>query len=326
VRCEAGAVTRYIIRRILWGILLLIVVAALTFIFFRVFPTGNPALLRAGRDPQPKHVKEIERVLGLGKPLVVQFWDYMKQVFLHFNFGFSYYNEESVRQLIVERLPATISLTVGAAVLWVVSGLSVGIISALKRHSFLDRASMGTALVLISAPEFWLGLVLLLLFSEEIGKFPILPGAGSYVPISTDPWKWFTSLILPWIALAAGGAAVYARLMRGSLMETMGEDFIRTARAKGLPERQVVRQGVRSSINPLVTLLPLEIGVLLGGAVLIEKVFNIPGVGQLAYQSISDADFSVIEGTVLLAAFFIIVANIVVDILYAYMDPRVRFS
>jgi peptide/nickel transport system permease protein len=319
-------VTRYIIRRILWGILLLIVVSALTFIFFRVFPTGNPALLRAGRDPQPKHVKEIEHVLGLGKPLVVQFWDYMKQVFFHFNFGFSYYNEESVRQLIVERLPATISLTVGAAVLWVVSGLTVGIISALKRHSFLDRASMGTALVLISAPEFWLGLVLLLLFSEEIGKFPILPGAGSYVPISTDPWKWFTSLILPWIALAAGGAAVYARLMRGSLMETMGEDFIRTARAKGLPERQVVRQGVRSSINPLVTLLPLEIGVLLGGAVLIEKVFNIPGVGQLAYQSIADADFSVIEGTVLLAAFFIIVANIVVDILYAYMDPRVRFS
>jgi peptide/nickel transport system permease protein len=319
-------VTRYIIRRILWGILLLIVVSALTFVFFRVFPTGNPALLRAGRDPQPKHIKEIEEVLGLGKPLIVQFADYMKEVFLHFNFGYSYYNQESVRALIVERLPATISLTVGAGVLWIVFGLSTGIISALRRHTWMDRAAMGTALVLISAPEFWLGLILLLLFSEDIGKIPILPGAGSYVPISQDPWKWFTSLILPWIALAAGGAAVYARLMRSSLLETMNEDYIRTARAKGLRERRVVRQGVRSSINPIVTLLPLELGVLLGGAVLIETVFNIPGVGRLAYQSISDADFSVIEGTVLLAAMFIIIANIVVDILYAYLDPRVRFS
>jgi peptide/nickel transport system permease protein len=319
-------VTRYIVRRILWGILMLIVVSALTFIFFRVFPTGNPALLRAGRDPQPRHVKEIEEVLGLGKPLTVQFWDYMKEVLLHFNFGYSYYNQESVRALIAERLPATISLTVGAAVLWLVAGLSVGIISALRRHTWMDRTAMGGALVLISAPEFWLGLILLFLFAEDIGKFPILPGAGSYVPISQDPWKWFTSLIMPWFALAAGGAAVYARLMRSSLLETMDQDFIRTDRAKGLPERTVVRHGVRSSINPIVTLLPLEIGVLLGGAVLIETVFNIPGVGRLAYQSISDADFSVIEGTILLAAMFIIVANIVVDILYAYLDPRVRFS
>jgi peptide/nickel transport system permease protein len=318
--------TRYIIRRLLWGMLMLIVVSAITFLFFRIFPTGNPALLRAGRDPQPKHIKEIEKVLGLGKPLLAQFGQYMREVFLHFNFGYSYYNQESVRALIAERLPATISLTVGAGVLWLVAGLPVGIISALRRHTWLDRASMGTALVLISAPEFWLGLILLFLFSEDIGKFPILPGAGSYVPLSQDPVKWFTSLILPWIALAAGGMAVYARLMRGSLLESMNEDYIRTARAKGLRERHVVRQGVRSSINPIVTLLPLEIGVLLGGAILIETVFNIPGVGRLAYQSITDADFSVIEGTVLLAAMFIIVANIVVDILYAYLDPRVRFS
>lgn len=317
---------RYIVRRILWGILLLVIVCALTFVFFRVFPTANPALLRAGRDPQPKHVKEIEEVLGLGKPLIVQFWNYMKEVLFHFNLGYSYYNDESVKQLIAERLPATISLAVGAAVLWIVAGLSVGIISALRRHSLLDRTSMGTALVLISAPEFWLGLILLLVFSQDIGKIPILPGAGTYVGITVDPWKWFTSLIMPWIALAAGGAAVYARLMRGSMLETMSEDYIRTARAKGLPERRVVRHGVRSSLNPIVSLLPLEVGVLLGGAVLIETVFNIPGVGRLAYESIGDSDFSVIEGTVLLAAMFIIIANIVVDILYAYLDPRVRFS
>jgi peptide/nickel transport system permease protein len=317
---------RYIIRRLLWGVLLLVVVCALTFLIFRILPTANPAILRAGRDPQPKLVKEIEGVLGLDKPLIVQFWDYPKEVFLHFDLGYSYYSQESVRSLIAERLPATLSLTIGAAVLWIVAGLSVGIVSALRRHSLLDRAAMGSALVLISAPEFWLGLIMLFLFASDIGKFKIFPGAGSYVGLTSDPWKWFTSLIMPWIVLAASSAAVFARLMRGSLSETMREDYIRTARAKGLTERRVVRQGVRAAINPIVTLFGLEVGVLLGGAVLVETVFNIPGIGRLAYQSIQSSDFPVIQGTVLLAALFIIVANIVVDVAYAYLDPRVRYS
>jgi peptide/nickel transport system permease protein len=318
--------TAYVIRRILWGILLLIIVCALTFVFFRIIPTGNPALLRAGRDPQPKLVAEIERVLGLNKSLPVQFWDYLKEIFLHFNFGYSYYSQESVVNLIRERLPATLSLTIGAAVMWVIGGLSVGIISALRRHSWLDRGAMGTALVLVSAPEFWLGLIFLFLFADDIGKFKLLPGAGSYVGLTSDPWRWFTSLLMPWFVLAASSAAIFARLVRGSLIETMHEDFIRTARAKGLPERSVVRQGVRAAINPSVTLFALEIGVLLGGAVLIETVFNIPGVGRLSYNSIINSDFSVIQGTVLLAAMFIIVANIFADIAYAYLDPRVRYS
>jgi len=318
--------TAYVIRRVIWGIALLIIVCALTFVLFRILPTGNPAVLRAGRDPQPHLIKEIERVLGLDKSLPVQFWDYLKGVFFHFNFGYSYYSQQSVISLIGERLPATISLTLGAAVVWMVSGLTVGIISALKRQSFWDRAGMGSALVLISAPEFWLGLLALLLFSSDIGKIKIFPGAGSYVPISQDPWKWFTSLIMPWCVLAAGSAAVFARLMRGSMIETMDEDYIRTARAKGLRDHAVTRQGVRSSINPIVTLLALEVGVLLGGAVLIEYVFNIPGVGLLAYHSIVQSDFEVIQGTVLLASMFIIVANIAADIGYAYLDPRVRYS
>ncbi len=318
--------TAYIVRRVLWGIALLVIVCALTFVLFRVFPTGNPAVLRAGRDPNPRLIVEIERVLGLDKPLIVQFWDYLKSVLLHFDLGYSYYSGESVRSLIAERLPATISLTVGAAVLWMIGGLGVGILSALRRHSLLDRAAMGTALVLVSAPEFWLGLVALFLFAQDIGRWKILPGAGSYVPITSDPWKWFTSLILPWFVLASGAAAVFARLMRGSLIETMDEDYIRTARAKGLRERRVVRHGVRSSINPIVTLLGLEIGSLLGGALLLEVVFDIPGVGNLAYSAILKSDFSVIQGTVLLAAMFVIVANIVVDIGYAYLDPRVRYS
>jgi peptide/nickel transport system permease protein len=306
--------------------LMLIIVCALTFILFRVLPTGNPAVLRAGRDPQPKLVKEIEGVLGLNKPLYVQFWEYLKHIFFHFNFGYSFYSQESVLSLIKERLPATISLTIGAAVLWVIAGVGVGIISAIKRHTFLDRFAMGSALVAVSAPSFWLGLLALFFFASDIGKLKILPGAGSYVGLTYDPWKWFTSLIMPWLVLAASSAAIFARLMRGNLLEVMDEDYIRTARAKGLPERKVLRQGVRSSINPIVTLLGLEIGILLGGAVLVETVFNIPGVGRLAYVSIINADFSVIQGTVLLAAMFIIVANIVVDVLYAYLDPRVRYS
>jgi peptide/nickel transport system permease protein len=318
--------TRYVIRRVLWGILALIIVSALTFVFFRVFPTGNPAVLRAGRDPQPHLIKEIERVLGLNHSLPVQFWDYMKEVFLHFNFGYSYYNSEAVRSLVFERLPATLSLMVGAAVLWALFGLSIGIVSALRRHSLLDRFSLGTSLVLISAPEFWLGLVALLLFAKDIGKFPILPGAGTYVGLTSNPGKWFTSMLMPWFVLASTGMAIYARLMRGSLIETMKEDYIRTARAEGLPERSVVRHGVRSAINPIITLLPLELGLLVGGAVLIETVFNIPGIGRLSYNAIVQADFSVVQGTILIAAFFIIVANILVDIFYAYFDPRVRFS
>jgi peptide/nickel transport system permease protein len=318
--------TAYVIRRVLWGVALLVIVCALTFILFRILPTGNPAVLRAGRDPQPHLIKEIERVLGLNKSLPVQFGDYLKNIFLHFNFGYSYYSQESVVTLIKERIPATVSLAVGAAVIWVVAGLSVGIISALKPRSLWDRTAMGTALVLISAPEFWLALIALLLFSEDIGKFKILPGAGSYTPISQDPWKWFTALIMPWFVLAAGSAAVFARLMRGSLIETMKEDYIRTARAKGLNERLVVRQGVRAAINPIVTLLALEIGVLLGGAILVETVFNIPGVGRLAYDAIVHSDFEVIQGTVLLASMFIIIANIVADIVYAYLDPRVRYA
>jgi peptide/nickel transport system permease protein len=315
-----------VIRRLLWGFLLLLLVAALTFVLFRVIPTGNPAVLRAGRDPQPHLIKEIERVLGLNKSLPAQFWQFLKEVFLHFNFGYSYYNSESVTALIRERLPATLSLTVGAAFLWVIGGLTVGIISALRRHSWIDRLSMGGALVVLSAPEFWLGLIFLFLFANDIGKLKILPGSGSYVGLTSDPGKWFTSLIMPWIVLASGSAAVFARLVRGSLIETMGEDYIRTARAKGLAEKSVVRQGVRSAINPAVTLLALEVGVLLGGAVLVETVFNIPGVGVLSYKAIQTADFSVIQGTVLLASMFIIVANIVADIAYAYVDPRVRYG
>jgi len=246
---------------------------------------------------------------------------------LHGDFGRSYQNNIQVRQQIFDRLPATISLTVGAAVVWLVVGITVGTISAVKSRSAIDRIAMGGALIGISAPVYWLGLVSLYLFSNDIGVIKIFPGSGSYVPLSQDPTKWFTSLILPWLVLAAAFAAFYARLLRSNLVEVMGEDYIRTARAKGLTERRVVlRHGIRSAITPIVTAAGLDIGILLGGAILTESVFNIPGIGRLAYESIQNSDLPMIQGTVLLGAFFIILANLVVDIGYAFIDPRVRYS
>jgi peptide/nickel transport system permease protein len=319
--------TRYIIRRLLWGVLLLIIVSALLFVIFRILPTADPATLRAGRLQNPKVIAAIRADLGLDKPLITQFWIYMKGIVLHFNLGFSYYSSASVKSLIFDRLPATISLVLGGAVIWLFSGLAIGIVSALRPRSRLDRASMGGALVLVSAPEYWLGLILLYAFAADIGQVRIFPGANSYVGLTSDPVKWFTSLILPWLVVAAGNAAIYARLIRGSLIEVLSEDYIRTARAKGLSERRVVlRHGVRSAINPILTILGLDIGVLLGSSVLVETVFDIPGIGRLNYDAITHSDFPIVQGTVLFAALFIILANIVVDIVYAYLDPRVRYS
>ncbi len=319
--------TRYVLRRVLWGVLLLVIVSALTFVLFRILPTAEPARLRAGHNASPRVIAALRSDLGLNKPLYTQFWLYMRGLFLHGDLGYSYYSGASVRSLIFNRLPATLSLTVGSAIIWMALGLPIGIVSALRRRTRADRVSMGAALLFISAPEYWLGLIVLYLFAADIGQIKVFPGADSYAGLTADPWKWFSSLILPWLVLAAGFAAVYARLMRGSLIETMSQDYIRTARAKGLPERQVVlRHGVRAAITPILTVFALDIGVLLGGAVLVETVFQIPGIGRLNYVAITQGDFPIIQGTVLLAAVFIIVANILVDIAYAYVDPRVRYS
>lgn len=320
---------RYIIRRLLWGIVLLLAVIAITFVLFFLVPTVDPAALRAGHNSSPRIIAEIRHSLGTDKPFYVQFWRYLKQLVLHFNLGYSYYSGAPVKSLILDRLPATISLTFGAVVVWLLTGIPVGIISAIKRRSVLDRASMGGALTFVSAPVYWLGLLVLFAFASDIGRFPIsfLHGAGSYVGITVSLSGWFQSLLMPWFVLAATSAAIYARLLRGSLVEVMGEDYIRTARAKGLPERRVVfKHGVRSAITPLVTVLGLDIATLLGGAVLTESVFDIPGIGRLNFDAIGHADFPIIQGTILLASLFIIVANIIVDVAYAYLDPRVRYT
>jgi peptide/nickel transport system permease protein len=319
-------VLRFIIRRLLWMGVLLLIISAITFLIFYALPSTDPAQLRAGRSGSPELIASIRHNLGLDKPIYVQYYRYVKGIVLHFDFGFSYQTDAPVRQQIIDRLPATISLTVGAVVLWLTLAFPVGIISAVKRRSFIDRAAMGGALLAISAPVYWLGLVALYLFSNDIGQFKIFDGAGTYVPISQNAGTWFSSLLLPWMVLAASFAAFYARLLRSSLTEVLHEDYIRTARAKGLSERTVIlRHGVRAAILPLVTVLGLDIGILLGGAILTESVFNIPGIGRLAYDAIKASDYATIQGTVLFGAFFIIVANLIVDIAYAAVDPRVRY-
>jgi peptide/nickel transport system permease protein len=318
---------RYIIRRLLWVIVLLLVVSFVTFVIFYLFPSADPAVLRAGKSPNVALIKQIRHTLGLDKPFYVQYWRYIKNVILHFNFGYSYQFGQPVKSLIFNRLPATISLTVGAVIVWLLIGLPIGMISAIKRRSILDRFTMTGSLVAISAPSYWLGLIALLLFSNDIGDFKIFDGAGTYTGLTADPGRWFGSLILPWFTLAAAFAAFYARLLRSTLIETMSEDYIRTARAKGLSERRVIfRHGVRSAITPVVTVLGLDVGLLLAGTVLVEKVFNIPGVGRLAYEGIENADLPIVQGTVLLGAFFIVIANLIVDIAYAFLDPRVRYT
>jgi peptide/nickel transport system permease protein len=316
----------YIIRRLLWVVVLLVVVSALTFVIFNVFPSADPAQLRAGRQASPEVVESIRQRYGLDDPKPVQFARYIRDLATHFDLGTSISTDVPVREEIFDRLPATISLTGGAVVVWLMVGIPIGIISAIRSRSWLDRLSMGAALLAISAPVYWLGLVMLYLFSDDIGTLlPVFKGAGSYTPLTEDPAAWFAALLLPWMVLAATFAAFYSRLLRANLLEVMSEDYIRTARAKGLTERRVVmRHGVRSAITPIVTILGLDIGLLLGGAVLTESVFNIPGIGGLAYDAILQADLPVIQGTVLFAAFFIIIANLIVDVLYAILDPRVR--
>jgi peptide/nickel transport system permease protein len=318
---------RYIIRRLLWVIVLLFAVSLLTFVIFYTFPSTDPAALRAGRNASPAVIAEIRHTLGLDRSVFWQYGHYMKRLLFHLDFGFSYQNDAPVKSQIIDRLPATISLALGAAIIWLVSGIGIGIISAVKSRTLLDRVTMGGALLAISAPVYWLGLVCLYLFSKDIGKIHIFDGANSYTGITNSFTHWFGALLLPWLVLAASFAAFYARLLRANLIEVMGEDYIRTARAKGLPERRVVlKHGVRSAITPIVTAAGLDIGILLGGAILTESVFNIPGVGRLAYDAIIHSDLPMIQGTVLFGAFFIVLANLIVDVGYAFLDPRVRYS
>jgi peptide/nickel transport system permease protein len=317
----------FIVRRLLWSVVLLLVVSFITFVVFTLLPSADPALLRAGRNPSPDVVAAIRKNLGLDKPWYAQFGIYIRNLALHFDFGYSYQNNVAVRTTIFDRLPATASLAIGGAVVWLLVGIPIGIVSAVKRGTMLDRVAMSGALIAISAPAYWLGLVVIYLFSKDLGKVaPIFDGSGQYTPITQDPLAWASALVLPWIVLATAFSAVYARFLRANLLDVLGEDYIRTARAKGLAERRVVlKHGVRSAITPTVTMFGLDLGILFGGAILVEAVFNIPGIGRLAFDSIQKSDLPMVQGTVLIGALAIVLMNLIVDVVYAFLDPRVRY-
>jgi peptide/nickel transport system permease protein len=332
----------FIIRRLILTVFLLLLVSAITFAIFFLVPrlagqtSYELAAQYVGRNPIPSAIKAVEIKLGLNAPVYLQYGRFIKGIVfgVHYNngpdvsycpfpcFGYSFRNQEPVWPQLISDAPVTLSLAIGASVLWLIGGVSIGVLSALRRGSIFDRFSMGIALAGVSLPVFFTGLIALELFSY---KWPIFPDVH-YVAITANPLLWARNLVLPWVTLAFLYAALYARLTRAGMLETMGEDYIRTARAKGLPERKViVKHGMRAALTPIVTIFGLDLGLLLGGAILTETTFSFPGLGQFTIEAIQNQDLPEIQGVVLLAAFFIVIANMIVDILYAVVDPRVRF-
>ena len=326
----------YVVRRLVAMVVTLVALSMIVFLIFNVLPT-DPARLTCGKSCSPQIIEANRHRLGLDKPLVAQYADFAKGIFAGRTYGsgratfechvpclgYSFRKGAEVTDLLVSRFPVTAQLALGAFVLWILVGVSVGVVAALRRGRWQDRTIMSLALVGYSFPSFFIGLLLVFFVQIKWGAI----GFGGYVPIYQDPGAWLAGYILPWIALAMLYAAFYARLTRNQMLETMGEDYIRTARAKGLSERTVIaKHGLRAGLTPIVTAAGLDLAGLLGGAIITEQVFGLNGIGKLAVDSVTDADLPVITGTVLLAATFVIAANLVVDLLYALIDPRVRLA
>jgi len=336
-------VIAFIIRRLLTAVLLLVVISAVTFAIFFLLPraagmtTDQLAARFAGKAPDHPTLVAIEERYGFNKPVPVQYYNFMRGIVLGGKYdtgarvidcpapclGYSFRTNVPVLQSVLQRAPVTFSIAAGGAVLWLVSGISIGVLSALRRGTFFDRLTMGTALVGVSLPIFFTGLLAQTFVVFKWGLWP----QADYAPLTQDPVQWFESLVLPWITLSFLYAALYARLTRAGMLDTMNEDYIRTARAKGLPERTViVRHALRASLTPILTVFGLDLGLLLGGAVLTEKTFSMHGLGALAIDGVVQSDLPVVVGVTMIGALFVVLANLVVDVLYAVVDPRVRLD
>ena len=334
----------YVIRRLIGAIAMLIVVSMVTFGIFFVVPQlagATPegfASRYVGRAATEENVQQVAERLGFYDPVIVQYGRFVKGIVAGTEYdygtsveqcpvpclGYSFLTQQPVWPDLLDRFPVTFSLAIGAAVIWVIAGVTTGVISALRRGSFFDRLAMGTALAGVSMPIFFTGMVSLVIFSYALGW--TAPG-GSYTDFAENPIQWAYNLLLPWITLAFLFAATYARLTRAGMLETMGEDYIRTARAKGLRERDVVvKHGLRAALTPIVTIFGLDFGLLIGGAVLTESTFSLPGLGKYAIDAIANNDLPKVMGVTLLTACFVVTANLIVDLLYAVVDPRVRLS
>ena len=323
---------RYLVRRILWAALLFLVITFVTFVIFYVGP-NNPARAVCGGDQAKREcLVRATAKLGLDKPMPVQYYKFLKQLVVHQDLGESFATRQSVNQRIKEAAPVTASLVFGGAVLWMMIGLSVGIFSALKPRSLIDRSAMVFVLIGVSAHPIWIGLIFEYVFGVKLGWTPIANyanffGAPPDSGLPGGPWQWFYHLILPWCTFALLFAALYVRMIRANVMETLNEDYVRTARAKGAPEGQVIRSHVlRNALLPVVTMLGMDIGIALGGAIFTETVYQLPGLGQTAIIGIGNQDLAIVQGVVVFATLAIIVFNLIVDLLYAWIDPRIRLT
>jgi peptide/nickel transport system permease protein len=314
----------FLIRRIGHGILVLFLITVAVFALFFVAPR-NVAQTLAGRQATPETVALIEHRLGLDQPVWKQYLDFVGNA-VRGNLGYDYYHQVAVTTIIGQALPVTVSLALGAAVLWMVLGVFNGVISAVHPRSFADRGLTFFSLFFYSLPSFLLGLLLLyfLYYQLTLAGYHWFP-AGGYAPLTAGIGPWFQHMVLPWLALALVLAATYTRLTRGSMLDVLGEDYIRTARSKGIRERRViVRHGLRSALTPVLTQFGIDLGGLIGGVIVIETVFSLPGLGQTSVVAINQQDLPVIIGIVLFASAAVVIANIFVDIGYAFLDPRVR--
>ncbi|WP_300613665.1 ABC transporter permease [Trebonia sp.] len=320
------AIVGYLVRRILTGIVVVWLVATAAFFLFFARPVITVARELAGRAATPQVITEVISNLGLNQPIMTQYWHFIDGL-LHGDLGYSYYTQESVNTILKQDLPPTISLVIGGTILWLVAGLSVGIISATKARSLFDRVSSVAVLVGLSMPVFVIGELLILVVFLPLNEHGITWIDTGYSGPTSGLSSFFGHMLLPWITLAAVQAAVYTRLSRGQLLDTLGEDYIRTARAKGLSERRVLfRHAVRAALTPVVSQLGVDVGQLLGGVVVVEIVFGLGGVGQASVEAVEQDNLPVIIGFVIIAAVFVVLANLVVDMLYAALDPRVRIT
>ncbi|MFI9786752.1 ABC transporter permease [Kitasatospora sp. NPDC051984] len=326
----------YVFRRLAAMAATLLIVCALTFAVFYLLPS-DPAAQFCGKDCSTERIELVRQQLGLADPLIVQFWHYVTGIFTGQTlgtgpyavqcgfpcFGYSFQSAQPVWALMMDRLPTSVSLAVGAAALWLILGVGAGVISALRRGTWIDRTLMVGTIGIAALPVYFTAMILLYAVVTVAGILPY----PRYIAFGENPGQWVTNLILPWITLALLNAAIYARMTRNSVIETMAEPYVRTARAKGMPERRVVgKHGLRPALTPVATMLGMDLGGLLAGALITESLFGLPGIGKLFADSLNKSDQPVIMGVTLLASFFIVTSNLVVDLVYAWIDPRARMS
>jgi peptide/nickel transport system permease protein len=318
---------RYLIRRLIWAAVLFVVITMVTFVIFFIIPV-NPAKQACGQRATETCISLAKKNLGLDKPIYTQYLKFMDKLVIHQDLGRSYVTRQPVNETVLKAAPVTGSLVFGGAILWMLVAMPVGILSALRARSLLDRVSMVAVLIGISAHPVWIGLILSYIVGYKLGLTPITGYCDFFSPSTGcgGPVAWAHSMILPWMTFMILFAALYVRMIRANVLETLNEDYVRTARAKGAPEFQVMRSHVlRNAMLTVVTILGLDVGIALGGAIFTESVFGLPGLGQQAIQSITQFDLPVTQGIVVFGTTCIILANLFVDLLYAWIDPRIRF-